>query len=130
VEAEAAVPVGRVTIRADALDALQPESAAAAAEAEAPFVRYSDGLVLEPVVTAVNAGEAAEAAARPQPPSFVIIRRGDNLWRISRRNYGRGIRYEAIFAANRDQIRNPHRIYPGQVFIIPARDRSWETATN
>ena len=46
-------------------------------------------------------------------PAYVIIRRGDNLWRIARRNYGRGIRYEAIFAANRDRIRNPHRIYPG-----------------
>ena len=60
----------------------------------------------------------------------MIIRRGDNLWRISRRNYGRGIRYHAIFAANRDQIRNPNRIYPGQVFVVPARDRTWETGTN
>jgi nucleoid-associated protein YgaU len=58
----------------------------------------------------------------------VIIRRGDNLWRIARRNYGRGIKYHAIYTANQDQIRNPHRIYPGQVFVIPTRDRSWETA--
>ena len=58
----------------------------------------------------------------------MIIRRGDNLWRIARRNYGRGIKYQAIFAANRDQIRNPHWIFPGQVFVIPTRDRSWETA--
>ena len=56
-------------------------------------------------------------------PSYVIIRRGDNLWRIARRNYGRGISYQAIFAANRDRIRNPHLIFPGQVFVIPTRDR-------
>lgn len=49
----------------------------------------------------------------------VIIRRGDTLWRISRRVYGRGIRYTTIYTANRDQIKNPHRIWPGQVFGVP-----------
>ena len=56
----------------------------------------------------------------------MIIRRGDNLWRIARRNYGRGIKYQAIYAANSDRIDNPHWIFPGQVFVIPTRDRSWE----
>jgi len=51
--------------------------------------------------------------------SAVIIRRGDNLWTVARRNYGAGIRYTTIFEANRDQIRNPHRIYPGQVLKVP-----------
>ena len=49
----------------------------------------------------------------------VIIRRGDNLWTVARRNYGAGIRYTTIFDANRDQVRNPHRIYPGQVLKMP-----------
>ena len=52
----------------------------------------------------------------------VIIRRGDNLWRISRRYYGRGIRYSIIYDANRNQIRNPHWIFPGQVFDLPSVD--------
>jgi len=51
--------------------------------------------------------------------SAVIIRRGDNLWTVARRNYGAGIRYTTIFEANRDQIRNPHKIYPGQVLKVP-----------
>lgn len=50
----------------------------------------------------------------------VIIRRGDTLWRISRRVYGRGIRYSTIYAANRDQIADPDRIWPGQIFDVPA----------
>jgi nucleoid-associated protein YgaU len=29
------------------------------------------------------------------------------------------VRYTAIYEANQDQIRNPHRIYPGQVFVAP-----------
>ncbi len=49
----------------------------------------------------------------------VIIRRGDTLWHISRRVYGRGIRYTTIYTANRDQIKNPDRIWPGQIFDVP-----------
>jgi nucleoid-associated protein YgaU len=55
----------------------------------------------------------------------VIIRRGDNLWRLSRRVFGRGIRYTSIYDANRDQIRNPALIFPGQVFDLPTPQEEW-----
>jgi len=45
--------------------------------------------------------------------------RGDNLWNIARAHYGEGFRYTTIFDANKDQIRDPNLIYPGQVFSIP-----------
>jgi nucleoid-associated protein YgaU len=48
------------------------------------------------------------------------VSRGDNLWRISRRIYGEGTRYTVIYDANQGQIRNPDRIYPGQIFVLPA----------
>lgn len=48
-----------------------------------------------------------------------IVARGDNLWRISKRIYGRGLRYTVIFDANTPQIRDPDLIYPGQVFVLP-----------
>jgi len=51
--------------------------------------------------------------------SSIIIKPGDNLWRISRKTYGQGIRYTTIYNANRDQIRDPSRIYIGQIFKIP-----------
>ena len=51
----------------------------------------------------------------------IIIRPGDTLWQISRKSYGRGIRYTTIYKANRDQIRDPHWIYIGQIFRIPDR---------
>jgi len=62
---------------------------------------------------------APEQATEIVTGSSVIIRKGDSLWRVSRRRYGLGIRYTTIFEANRDQIRNPHLIFPGQVFDIP-----------
>jgi nucleoid-associated protein YgaU len=47
------------------------------------------------------------------------VSRGDNLWRISQRIYGKGFRYTMIYGANQEQIRNPNLIYPGQVFVLP-----------
>ncbi|HWT30694.1 MAG TPA: LysM peptidoglycan-binding domain-containing protein, partial [Propylenella sp.] len=128
VEAPRIVPLGELTIRADAA---APASAVAVAEAELAFVRHPNGIVLEPAAAPPGAdGEVAQGTAAVRPPTYVIIRRGDNLWRISRRNYGRGIRYKTIFAANRELIRNPHLIFPGQVFVVPKGDRGWGTATN
>ncbi len=49
----------------------------------------------------------------------VIVQPGYSLWRIARRVYGRGPRYTVIYAANREQIRDPNRIYPGQLFAVP-----------
>jgi nucleoid-associated protein YgaU len=39
---------------------------------------------------------------------------------MARRAYGSGIRYTVIYEANREQIRDPQRIFPGQVFAVPA----------
>ncbi len=49
-----------------------------------------------------------------------FIQPGNTLWGLSRRVYGGGKRYTLIFHANKDQIRNPDLIYPGQVFILPS----------
>ena len=50
----------------------------------------------------------------------VVVQPRQNLWRIARRAYGAGVRYTVIYEANREQIRDPNLIYPGQVFAIPA----------
>jgi nucleoid-associated protein YgaU len=50
----------------------------------------------------------------------VVVQPSQNLWRIARRAYGRGILYTDIYRANRDQIRDPDLIFPGQIFTIPA----------
>ncbi len=50
----------------------------------------------------------------------IIVQRGQNLWRIARQSYGAGPRYTVIYEANREQITDPGRIYPGQVFSMPS----------
>jgi nucleoid-associated protein YgaU len=49
------------------------------------------------------------------------VSRGDSLWHISQTAYGAGMRYSVIYKANKEQIRNPNLIYPGQVFVIPSQ---------
>ena len=49
----------------------------------------------------------------------VTVTRGDNLWRISRKLLGSGMRYTQIYEANTSQIRDPSLIYPNQVLVMP-----------
>jgi hypothetical protein len=49
----------------------------------------------------------------------LVVVRGDNLWNIARAHYGTGFKHTLIYGANKDQIRDPDLIYPGQVFNLP-----------
>jgi nucleoid-associated protein YgaU len=50
---------------------------------------------------------------------LVVVQPGNSLWRLARRTLGEGMRYSVIYEANRDRIRDPDLIYPGQVFEVP-----------
>ncbi|KAA5804607.1 LysM peptidoglycan-binding domain-containing protein [Alkalicaulis satelles] len=63
---------------------------------------------------------SAEDALSAREAGRVIVQPGNSLWRIARRLYGDGIQYTVIYQANRDQIRDPDLIYPGQVFATPS----------
>jgi nucleoid-associated protein YgaU len=68
------------------------------------------------------------APALTKADASVIIRRGDSLWRISKRIYGRGMRYSTIYLANKEKVKNPNRIWPGQVMMIPEKTSEGEAA--
>lgn len=91
------VEVGRHRLRLDQLAA----TGTVAARIEVPFQRDQ-----------LPEGSVAEGR--------VVVQPGNNLWRLARAAYGRGVRYTVIYEANRDQIRNPRLIFPGQVFTVPA----------
>ncbi|RUV77107.1 MAG: LysM peptidoglycan-binding domain-containing protein [Mesorhizobium sp.] len=151
VEATRNIPVGTYTIRVDALDAdgvkvvaraavpfeREPgESVAAVAPAEqkpttpSPAAGAPAAPVAEAPAVAATSAEIPETAAPKleHADSAVIIRRHDTLWQISRRVYGQGMRYSTIYLANQDQIRNPDRIWPGQVFKVPEKSQEGEAA--
>ncbi len=120
--AETAEPVEETETAAPATDDRSSETTTAAEQASNEATEAA---------TAAPAQEAPAVIATPNErvsvldTGRVIIRRGDNLWRISRRVFGLGIRYTTIYDANRDQIRNPALIFPGQVFEVPEPATEW-----
>lgn len=71
----------------------------------------------------LRAGKSQESAG-PRPARAIsskVISRGDSLWHISRITYGDGSRYALVYRANRDRIRDPNLIYPGQTLVLPTK---------
>ena len=50
---------------------------------------------------------------------LVVVNKGDALWRIAYRSFGRGVRYIDIVRKNTGDIDNPDLIYPNQIFALP-----------
>jgi len=130
------------------LDEMEQNSGAVRARAEVPFnvpdttvtasVPTQAAASKRPGITTAQQPQLAAAGSTVPPdtvppdgasPSAVVVpkittttvSRGDSLWRISRLAYGLGPRYAVIYKANREQIRNPDLIYPGQIFVLPTR---------
>ena len=110
------VEPGRYRLRVEEID----QSGTVVASVEMPFQKESPEYAREMLTTASRGGEDAAAGADQGPViSLLAVQRGFTLWGISRKQYGLGRLYVNIFEANRDQIKNPHLIYPGQIFILP-----------
>lgn len=94
------VAEGVYTLRIDAID----RDGAVVGRLETPFERTAPELA---------------AAARASGTTALTVQPGFTLWAISEGYYGDGVQYVQIFEANRDLIRDPDLIYPGQVFTLP-----------
>ena len=69
---------------------------------------------------------ADKAAAPAKEPTFYTVQKGDNLWKIAERYYGKGkgAKNNIIFEANKPMLTHPDKIYPGQVLRIPDIDQA------
>ncbi|MGR3270353.1 LysM peptidoglycan-binding domain-containing protein [Thalassococcus profundi] len=99
------VATGTYTLRVDEVDA----GGTVTSRVESPFLRESRAVL-----------DAAAALSGAERVKAVTVQPGNTLWAIARDRYGEGIAYVRVFEANRDQIRDPDLIYPGQVFSIPS----------
>lgn len=72
-----------------------------------------------PVVTRTVTTNNTAAKSKTSGRNYTV-KSGDCLWNIAKRYYGNGSKYKTIYNANRDKIKNPNLIYPGQVLWIPA----------
>jgi nucleoid-associated protein YgaU len=58
---------------------------------------------------------------RKEPESqLYTVKSGDTLGKIAKQYYGNADKYPTIFEANRPMLKDPDKIYPGQVLRIPA----------
>lgn len=97
---------GVYTLRLDELD----DAGKVIGRLETPFQREAPETLAAP---------DPDSPAAAQPVRAVTVQAGDTLWAISQERYGDGFLYVRLFQANRDNIRNPDLIYPGQVFTVP-----------
>jgi nucleoid-associated protein YgaU len=80
---------------------------------------YSQDLMAEiSYVTDDLAAAAAAASGGTQTRSYTV-KAGDSLSKIAKAHYGDANQYTKIFEANRDKLKDPDKIFPGQVLVIP-----------
>lgn len=60
------------------------------------------------------------AAPAPAVQSYTVAK-GDNLSKIAKHFYGNANEWKRIFEANRDILKDPDKIFPGQTLKIPAK---------
>lgn len=101
------IDTGVYTLRIDEVD----EAGGVVSRLETPFKREEPEDVAA-VLAEETSVEGFEVAVRTVQP-------GSTLWAIAEENLGSGILYVEVFEANRDLIRDPDLIYPGQIFRIP-----------
>ena len=94
-------------------------------EAEAKLEKETDDLddELEKIVVTRERKPEAEDKAKEEEkadePQVYVVKPGDSLSKIAKEVYGQAGRWKEIFEANKDQIKDPNLIRPGQELRIP-----------
>lgn len=108
------VDTGIYTLRIDEVDA----EGTVVSRLETPFKR-EEAETVAAVMAEETQEEDFEVAVKTVQP-------GATLWAIAREQYGQGILYVSVFEANKDLIRDPDLIYPGQIFVLPELEEAEE----
>lgn len=81
-------------------------------------VKHNDSKDTPVVKKTATVKTTRPATTAPKVRTYTV-KKGDTLWGIAKKYYGNGAKYTQIYNANKDKIKNPNLIYPGQVFTIP-----------
>lgn len=102
------IETGVYTLRVDEIDT----GGGVLSRVETPFKREAVADIR--ALDIESDGETARG-----PIALVTVQPGNTLWGIANQNYGDGLLYVRVFEANRERIRDPDLIYPGQIFTVP-----------
>lgn len=80
---------------------------------------YADLAADITVKAGAAAGQGGPAGGATAPTGSYTVQKGDTLSKISKQFYGDANQYKRIFDANKDQLKDPDKIQPGQVLRIP-----------
>lgn len=100
---------------------LMAKAQAAAASAAASVTESAQQVTQSAQNVVAQAAETVQQAVQPEPVKkrTYVVKAGDTLSHISLHFYGSANRYMEIFEANRDKLKTPSIIIPGQELIIP-----------
>jgi nucleoid-associated protein YgaU len=73
----------------------------------------------DPDFSDVTGGSSSTAPPPQDQARTITVQAGDSLSKIAKRELGDANKWHAIYEANRDKIKNPDLIHPGQVLTLP-----------
>jgi nucleoid-associated protein YgaU len=73
----------------------------------------------EPAANFSDVQSGSSSTAPADKPESYTVQSGDSLSKIAKHVYGDASKWQKIFEANRDKIKNPDLIQPGQVLTLP-----------
>jgi LysM repeat protein len=86
---------------------------------DAQYADLTADITIDPSLPVPAAAKPAPAPAAAKAPRVYEVVAGDTLSKIAKQFYGDAAKYPKIFEANRDQLKDPNVIKPGQRLVIP-----------
>ena len=116
---EQPLPAGGYILSLLAVDPKTQASVPGKHSAALTVAPHSQSMPAAQIASAAQLTASVPAETGARPVKVASVKRGDTLWALAHRFYGKGMRYGEIAGVNKAQIKNPNLIYPNQQLVVP-----------